>query len=217
MNIKKVLKDIRLEINRMGASNRRKKLNTTDFSIISNNCFAGIVYQHFGLQYNTPTIGLYFYPEEYIKFCRNFNDYIKEDLTFIRTSESKYFDDLKKNHYENTIVGKLKDVEIVFLHYETQEEAKKKWDRRIKRLSKNIIYKFNDQNGCTYDQLKQFDDLQYKNKIIFTAKEYPDLKTNVFMKKYRNCVNIKEDYYSCYKYIDLIDFINKSKQGAKDL
>ena len=76
MNIRQVLKDIRLKFNMVGSGRRKNKLNSIDFSIISNNCFAGIVYQHFNLQYNTPTVGLYFYPDEYIKFCKKFDYYI---------------------------------------------------------------------------------------------------------------------------------------------
>ena len=209
MSIMQFLKKIRLQINKLGSKRRNSKLKSKNFSIISNNCFAGIVYQHLGLQYNTPTIGLYFYPDEYIKFCENFDNYISEELTFIKTKNSKYYCDLKKNKYQNAIIGVLKDIEIVFLHYKTEEEARSKWNRRVKRLSKNIIFKFNDQNGCTYNNLIEFNNLPYKNKIMFTAKNYSDLKSNIFMKKYRNCSSVKEDYYSCYKYIDIIDFINK--------
>ena len=82
MNIRQVLKNIRLKFNMVGSGRRKNKLNSIDFSIISNNCFAGIVYQHFNLQYNTPTVGLYFYPDEYIKFCKKFDYYIGQKLTF---------------------------------------------------------------------------------------------------------------------------------------
>ncbi len=48
---------------------RRRRLKHTDFSIISNNCWAGTaVYQPFGLKYNTPTVGLFFMDEDYICF-----------------------------------------------------------------------------------------------------------------------------------------------------
>ena len=45
---------------------KRKKLNNTDFSIISNNCWGGAVYRRYGLPYQSPTVGLYFFAEEYI-------------------------------------------------------------------------------------------------------------------------------------------------------
>ena len=53
------------------STKRRNKLNNTDFSIISNNCWGGSVYRRYGLQYKSPTIGLYFFAEEYIKFLMN--------------------------------------------------------------------------------------------------------------------------------------------------
>lgn len=214
-DLKKILKNIRLKINKIGANKRNEKLKSKDFSIISNNCFAGIVYQHLGLQYNTPTIGLYFYPKEYIKFLKNFDFYIKQPLTFIKTNKSKYYESLCENGYNNVIIGVLKDVEIVFLHYKTQEEARNKWEKRCKRLSKNIIFKFNDQNDCTYEDLKEFDELKYENKLLFTSGKHEELKSNIFIRKYRNSKNIKEDYYSCYKYIDLIEYINNIKIGKE--
>ena len=43
-----------------------------DFSIISNNCWGGLVYQYFGMEYLTPTVGLFFFPEDYLNFCKDF-------------------------------------------------------------------------------------------------------------------------------------------------
>ena len=59
--VKKILKEIRLRINKFGSSYRRKKLKIKNPTIISNNCWAGIVSQYLGIKYYTPTIGLYFY------------------------------------------------------------------------------------------------------------------------------------------------------------
>lgn len=50
------------------ASVRRMKLNRADFTVISNNCWAGSVYRYFGLPYLSPTAGLYFFASDYIKF-----------------------------------------------------------------------------------------------------------------------------------------------------
>lgn len=208
MKIKKVLKSFRLKLNKVGSNVRKKKLKTTDFSIISNNCYAGIVYQHLGLQYNTPTIGLYFYPNEYIKFLKNFDYYIKQKINFINTKDSKYFKELHELGYDNKIVGKLGDVEIVFLHYKTQKEANEKWNRRCARMSKNIIFKFNDQNFCTEQNLKDFDSLSLPNKICFVSQEHKELNSTIWIKKYSKLKEIKEDYYSGHKYFSIINYIN---------
>lgn len=206
-NIKSYFKKIRLKINKFGAKKRNEKLKTKDFSIISNNCYAGIVYQHFNLEYNTPTIGVYFFPKEYIKFLEKFSYYINADLKFIETSKSKYYDVLKDRKQENTIIGLLDDVEIVFLHYKTIDEALSKWNKRKKRLSKNIIFKFNDQNGADYDDLNKFDKLPLKNKICFTSRKYDKLSSTIQIKKYEKYKEIKEDYYSCYKYMNFYKYV----------
>ena len=90
-SIKETLKKIRLKINKIGSKKRKAKIINKDFSIISNNCYAGIVYQYLGLKYNTPTIGLFFFSDEYIKFLEKFNYYIKQELTFIDSKDSKYY------------------------------------------------------------------------------------------------------------------------------
>lgn len=208
-SIKETLKKIRLKINKIGSKKRKAKIINKDFSIISNNCYAGIVYQYLGLKYNTPTIGLFFFSDEYIKFLEKFNYYIKQELTFIDSKDSKYYSILKKDGIENAIIGMLKDVEIVFLHYKSREEAYEKWTKRCKRLSENLIFKFNDQNLCSYENIKKFDELPIKNKLFFSSKNYSEIKSCIWIRKYRNQNNIKEDYYSGHKYFNIIDYINR--------
>lgn len=208
-NIKKVLKEIRLKINKFGNKRRNKQLNSKDFSIISNNCYAGIIYQYLGLKYNTPTIGLFFFSDEYIRFLENFEFYIHQKLEFIKTEDSKYYNELVKMGYNKAIIGKLSDIEIVFLHYSSEEEALEKWTRRCERLSKNIIFKFNDQNLCSYEDIKRFDKLPFPNKIFFSAKKYDEIQSCIWLKNYKNKDYIKEDYYSGHKYFNIIEYINK--------
>lgn len=64
------------------------------FTIISNNCWGGIVYQHYNLPYDSPTVGLYFYADEYIKFVSNLHYYLSQEITFISYEQSKYKDDI---------------------------------------------------------------------------------------------------------------------------
>lgn len=62
--IKRLLRKIISPIKRFGLKNKK-------FSIISNNCWGGIVYDIFGLQYLSPTIGLFMFSDDYIRFCEN--------------------------------------------------------------------------------------------------------------------------------------------------
>ena len=211
--IKKILKEIRLRINKFGSSYRRKKLKIKNLTIISNNCWAGIVSQYLGIKYYTPTIGLYFFSEEYIKFLERFDYYIKQKLEIIDTKDSKYYDEMIKKNHRNAIVGKLDDVEIVFLHMKTGKEAIEKWNKRVKRINKgNIIFKFCEQNECSSEHIKRFENLPFKNKICFTTKEYPGYKSVIWFKDQVKNEEVVRDYYESHKYLNIIDYINNMKE-----
>lgn len=190
---------------------KRNKIKNKKFTIISNNCFAGIVYRNNAIEYQSPTCGLFIMPDDYIKFIYNLKHYLNIDkFNKISINESKHSDYLRKIKY-NGIIGKLDDIEIMFLHYKTFEEAVEKWNRRKQRINyENIIYKFNDQNQCTYAQLEMFNDFKEKNKLLFTAKKYDNIDSIQFkeFEKYDYVLNdSKEKIYK--KYIDIYKYLNE--------
>lgn len=153
----------------------RKKLKSTDFSIISNNCWAGTaVYQPFGLRYNTPTVGLFFMDEDYILFLENLEWYLRQPLTFINPKDSRYFDKISDNNtkeitYPIATLGEK--VEIHFLHYHDMQEASIKWERRVKRINFDkllIKMSIRDQGYDIEKMLTRFTALPFANKICFS-------------------------------------------------
>ena len=143
----------------------RKHIKNKSFTIISNNCWAGGIYQDLKLPYATPTIGLFFYPEDYICFLEDLKNCINAPLEF--TKKSKY-----NNVNSKYPIGLINNkIEIHFLHYKTEKEAKSKWNRRVKRINWNNLYiKMDDRDGCTLDIIKRFDQLPFKDKIFFQPK-----------------------------------------------
>jgi len=209
--VKFVRKKLQLYINKIGSVKRGNRLKYKEVTIISNNCFAGITYEYLNMPFYSPTIGLYFFAPEYIKFIKDIKKYIKMELVELKPEESKYYDELKKTNQDDKVIGLLGDVEIVFLHYQTFEEAKNKWNRRCKRINfDKIIYKFNDQNLCTEKELKEFHEFHAKNKICFTAKKY-DYGEFIQLKKYKKNNYVKEDAFYYHKYFDIVDYINNLK------
>lgn len=186
----------------------QKKLKFTNFTIISNNCFGGIFYRNNALDYLSPTCGLFFIGKEYIKFIYNLRHYLEiDEINEIRIDESQYSDYLKKIQY-NGIIGKIDDLEICFLHYKNIQECNDKWNRRKKRINwNNIIYKFNDQNFCTYEDLKKFNEFDAINKICFTSKEYKEFNT-IQIKKFEKYEYVLDDIKSYKKYFDFYRYIN---------
>ena len=59
----------------------KKSIENKDFSIISNNCWAGRVYQYLDMPYLSPTAGLYFFAPDYIKFVSNLRKYLDKTGT----------------------------------------------------------------------------------------------------------------------------------------
>lgn len=152
---------------------RRKKIKNYDFTIISNNCWGGTIYESYHLKKNSPTVGMFFMAADYIKFLSDIHHYLESKLVFIEPENSKYKEELSKDsrwgHYP---IGKIDDIELFFLHYHSREEAMDKWTRRCKRINWNkLLVKFNDQNGCSDELIRKFVELPYKNKICFVVSD----------------------------------------------
>lgn len=193
---------------------RRKKIKYTDFTIISNNCWGGLVYQYFGLPYNTPVVGCGFMDDDYIKFLENFEYYISQPLIFIEFEQSKrhsYY--VKKNISRPPCpIALLGDVEICFTHYKSEQEAREKWQRRCGRINrKHMIVKMSQRYDSNTENLRRFKDLPFNNKICFTECEYPG---NEFIYipelKHLNIQGGDETPFVMGK-IDLVNLINELK------
>ena len=190
---------------------RKRKINSDDFTIISNNCWGGLIYQSYGLKYNTPTAGLFFMAEDYIRFISDMKNYLNMELNFIEPNKSHSYEIIKnKSNFGTYPIGCLGDIEIHFLHYKTEEEAKEKWERRAKRINYDkILYKFNDQNDCSIELLEKFSKLPFKNKICFTSKEY-NLENTIHIKSILQYDEIKASYepFGKNRYININNLIN---------
>lgn len=154
---------------------RRKQLNSTDFTIISNNCWGGLVYQYFGLPYNTPIAGCGFMDEDYLKFLEKFDYYISLQLVFVPYESSKRYNYYKLKNIDRPScpIAMLDDIEVCFTHYASEEEAREKWERRCKRINKDkMLVKMSQRYTSSAEILERFEKLPYSNKICFTESEY---------------------------------------------
>ena len=78
---------------RLGFSNYRKKqLKSTDFTIISNNCWGGMIYESYNLPKESPTVGMFFIAKDYIEFLSDLKGYVNGTMTFIKPEESRWKD-----------------------------------------------------------------------------------------------------------------------------
>ena len=193
---------------------RRKQLKFTDFTIISNNCWGGLVYQYFGLPYNTPIAGCGFMDEDYLKFLENFDYYISLPLEFINYSSSKRYRYYlqKKIDRPSCPIAILDDVEVCFTHYSSENEAREKWERRCKRINKDkMLIKMSQRYTTSTEVLERFEKLPYANKICFTEIDYPGKSfIQVPELKRLNIQGGEETPYVMEK-IDIVSLINNLK------
>lgn len=204
---------------RIGLANyRRKKLNSTDFTIISNNCWGGMIYESYNLPKESPTVGMFFMAEDYIEFLKDLKGYVNGKLSFLSPEKSRWKDapqvsgDKRFGFYPVGLLSNgKKDIEIFFLHYHSEQEAREKWERRIKRINwDRLLVKFNDQNGCTEKEVKQFMKLNYKNKIFFTCKEWNIHERYCVIRQFPSRDSIMASYepFGKSRYIDISALLN---------
>lgn len=134
--------------------------------------------------------------------------YLNASLSFIDVRESNHFRELKEQNQTNRVIGKLDDIEVVFLHYSSQEEAYTKWNRRLERVNMDhLIFKMSEQNYCTLAHLQAFDAIPYSSKICFVTKDY-HLDSQVIFGQYRGMYEVQNDTTLFRKYVDLNRLIN---------
>lgn len=170
------LRDKYLYLRRLPYLKEISKYIDKDTSIISSNCFAGRVMQDLKIKYNSPTLGLWFMPDDFPRFCKNINFYLNADIKLLEHSKNE-LREYKRTHprkhpYPVGCIGN--DVEVHFLHYHTEEEAFSKFKKRAQRVntSKLIFIGF-EQNGCTEEDIKAFNNLPYSNKLFFSSHPFP--------------------------------------------
>lgn len=171
------------------------------FTIISNNCWGGGIYEDLRLPYTTPTVGLFFYAPDYIRFVENLRYYINLELKF--TAHSKY-DEVNKVRLNNPYpVGVLNDIEIQFLHYKSNNDAYEKWNRRKIRINyDNLFLKFDDRDLSNTDFMLRLDQIGgVKNKVIFSARKNHDIKSLVYLSDFKgeNFIGDISTYKNSYR------------------
>lgn len=170
MIVRKIKNAVIILRDRMKKRILRNKLLHKDFSIISNNCWGGSIYQKYGLAYRSPTAGLYLLGHDFVKFAERLDYYTTCELEFIPWEESSYYEMIKDD--KSYPVARLDDIEIYFMHYPTEKEAAEKWYRRVKRINHDhILFKLSQREGCSKEDVEKFMSLPLRNKICFAYDE----------------------------------------------
>ena len=105
-------------------------------------------------------------------------------------------------------IGLIDDIEIHFLHYKDEEEARNKWNRRIERMNwDNLFIKFDgSKDFATEEHLNIFEHLPFKNKVCFVKEKKNNYSSVIKISEWDS--DGKKMYRLCQKEFDVIGWIN---------
>lgn len=173
----------------------QKKIKNKDITIVANNCLGGRIYHDYGIQFKSPFIKLYIEPDDFYKLIVNFDHYVDPKLKLKQ---------IQSNGCSHP-VGLLDDIKIFFIHYDSFDEAKDAWERRVKRINKEKVYFLMsdtpnykddafDYSYISKEKLKKFLELGKRNFAFLTTdlnKKNMNNEHVIVLKKYLN----KRNYY----------------------
>lgn len=201
---------------RIGRIFFRARLKNKTFSVIANNCWGAEVYQEAGLPYLTPFVGLYIFAPCYVRLLGHLKEYMGKELHFATVSRYASANTQREAMAVKYPIGLLGEgansVELHFVHYAHEAEAKEKWTRRTRRINwDNLFVKFDDRDLATDELIETFDRLPFEKKLVFTSQNRPALQSAVWVAacKAEPCVPDGVTlYFQCKKYCDVVKWLN---------
>lgn len=187
---------------------QRKRIKNKNVSIISSNCNGAFMLHDLGLRFNSPFVNLWIKPKDFLKLLLDFDTYMKSDIKEISEDGICY------------PIGQLRDITLYFQHYSSFEEARIKWNERKTRINKKSLFiLFSDRDGCTYRDIKAFDKLPYKNKVVFTNREYHEFLSSFYIKGFENEESVgicsefipNKNWLRYYDQFDYVEWFNTGK------
>lgn len=187
---------------------KNRRLKNRDVSIISSNCSGAFMYYDLGMRYLSPTVNLSIEMNDFVKMVKNLKWYMEQEL-------------VELNEKCECPTGMLGDVKIYFIHYDSFKDAKTKWEERKKRINwDNIFIVGSEKDQCTYDTIKNFEQLPYKNKVIFTHKVYPEFSSAYCIKGFEEkeelgvITNFKDQilkrrYLDDFNYVEFLNHMRR--------
>lgn len=149
---------------------KRLRLKNKTMTVLSSNCNGAYMLHDLGCPFNSPTVNLYFLPDHFLKFVSDPQKYLSAEMREIQFPDVDF------------PIGQIEDIYLYLMHYASFAEAKEAWERRSRRINfDNVFLVMTDKNECTYEHIRAFDNLPYKNKVIFTHKEYPEFPSAYYI------------------------------------
>lgn len=155
----------------------QKKLRVEDFSILCSNCIGGTIYHRFGKQFKSPTVNLCFTQGDFIRFCLHLEHYLAAPLVFVESDAPYPVAKLPGDGKD------IPEIQILFNHYKTPEQAREKWNERKQRILWDrlyiILYNLDD---VTVEELRSLESVPCRNRVVLTCTPLPEISWSHYIK-----------------------------------
>ena len=149
----------------------RRRIDISDVSLISMNCIGGILYHDCEQKFLSPTVNLYFTAPDFIKFVNHLDTYLNMTPDVVMGEEFP--------------VGTLGDIKIYFMHFDTPEQAREKWEERKTRINKDKMFVIMvEKEGFDDKVFEAFQQIPYP-KFLFTRAEKYKCPDSLYMARYK--------------------------------
>jgi len=186
----------------------QRRVASRDFSIISNDCWGGMAYEELAARYQSPFVGLFIVPEDYIVLLRNLRSLVEGPLEFRARSKreeiNRWRDDIQRQYPIGVLGG---DVEVHFLHYPTQEQAAAKWTRRAARINWDklrVKMSWHDTPGIE-GWLREFDALPLGAKVFLAPRTLAGTSRGIYLNDFST--DGTQQYWRAHKAFDVAAFL----------
>ncbi len=172
--INKTVMAFKKSINAVSRFFYRIRNNNKNFTIISRDCVGGIIYNQLKLKFLTPTINLFFTPDDFNQFCLHLHDYLKGNLVEMIDANTNYPVGLL---YPSTDGCYCRPIRINFMHYKTFKDAATKWEERKSRINWDNLFVVStfcypiETSTLTNELVNDWNSIEYK-KVILVDKKY---------------------------------------------
>ena len=150
----------------------RIRLKNNNFTIITNSCIGGVMYHKLGKPFMSPTINLWMFDKDFIRFVSNLKEHMEKELEFVEGIDP-------------TPTAWCGDVLIHFNHAHTKEEAADDWNKRRDRINyDNMFIIMSDRPGSdtscdsreiTKEDILSLSKVNCRGKVVFSVRKYEDI------------------------------------------
>jgi uncharacterized protein (DUF1919 family) len=118
-----------------------RRLENRSFTIIADDCWGGTFYQALRIPYQTPLVGTQIMTPCFLRLVRDPQRIMRAPLVFKQESRYARVTNERTMHGQSYPIGELAgEVEILFMHYASVEQARNTWQRRLERVTWNSLY-----------------------------------------------------------------------------